>query len=312
MRKIKITHDNTGTGAGWFLDTVVLRKVTEVKNHVFTIKKWLDDGPPHTVTVLASLPDDMVQCGLKASSKVVNGDRTMPNEYPWQAQLVVPVTQQLHFCGATLIHPEWVLTAAHCVAKIPKDQYFQMIIKMGGHDIAIDEIGEVKRYVSDIIVHPKFGVRPRDSDVALIKLSRPVMLTNKIKLACLPAVNETVAEGSKCFVSGWGRLGHPGSMPNQLHHAQLPTVSYKQCDKAMSHASKITENMLCAGGNGKSGCHGDSGGPFVCPAVNGRYFIQGVVSWGSPVCTTKEGYSVFARVANFVNWIHSHINVNYV
>lgn len=60
-----------------------------------------------------------------------------------------------------------------------------------------DEIGEVKRYVSDIIVHPKFGVRPRDSDVALIKLNKPVVLTNKIKLACLPAVNETVAEGKQ-------------------------------------------------------------------------------------------------------------------
>ena len=45
----------------------------------------------------------------------------------------------------------------------------------------------------------------------------------------------------------------------------------------------ITNNMFCAeGSNGSSGCHGDSGGPFVCKDSNNKWVIRGVISWGSP------------------------------
>ena len=63
--------------------------------------------------------------------------------------------------------------------------------------------------------------------------------------------------------------------------------------------------MVCAGVEGtiKSGCHGDSGGPFVCRNTAGHFVLQGAVSWGSPRCSTDERFTVFARVAQFRNWI---------
>ena len=63
--------------------------------------------------------------------------------------------------------------------------------------------------------------------------------------------------------------------------------------------------MLCAGVEGTilSGCHGDSGGPYVCKNSAGRWVLQGAVSWGSPRCSASERYTVFARVAQFRNWI---------
>ena len=69
--------------------------------------------------------------------------------------------------------------------------------------------------------------------------------------------------------------------------------------------SGVTDNMVCAGGNDKSSCHGDSGGPFVCPDTNGRYIVHGVVSWGNPRCSTKDFYTVFARVSKYTAWIQS-------
>ena len=64
--------------------------------------------------------------------------------------------------------------------------------------------------------------------------------------------------------------------------------------------------MLCAGvkGTRASGCHGDSGGPFVCKDPwTKRFVLQGAVSWGSPTCNAYDRYTVFARVAKFREWI---------
>ena len=51
------------------------------------------------------------QCGLaKRNTRIVGGEETEMNEYPWQAQLSVGDG----LCGGSLINSEWVLTAAHC------------------------------------------------------------------------------------------------------------------------------------------------------------------------------------------------------
>ena len=59
-------------------------------------------------------------CGLRPEFRIVGGTTAQPGDWPWQAMLKRP--RGSSFCGGTLIAPQWVLTAAHCVTrKWPSD-----------------------------------------------------------------------------------------------------------------------------------------------------------------------------------------------
>jgi secreted trypsin-like serine protease len=66
-------------------------------------------------------------CGMaNENGKLYGGNETEPNEYPWQALLLVfieyrsasgkKVVAPSEFCGGTLIDDRWILTSANCLA----------------------------------------------------------------------------------------------------------------------------------------------------------------------------------------------------
>jgi len=91
----------------------------------------------------------------------------------------------------------------------------------------------------------------------------------------------------------------------------MPPVTLAECKKKNGNIGiQVNDNMVCATKPGTqiSGCHGDSGGPYVCKTPAGRWVLQGDVSWGSGSCDINQLYTVFGRVAKFRNWIDMHTN----
>lgn len=54
-------------------------------------------------------------CGYKPHTRIVGGTEAPRGAWPWQAQITQP--HGFPFCGGTLVNPQWVVTAAHCVSK---------------------------------------------------------------------------------------------------------------------------------------------------------------------------------------------------
>ncbi|XP_037586810.1 chymotrypsin-like elastase family member 3B [Cebus imitator] len=144
----------------------------------------------------------------------------------------------------------------------------------------------------------------QDNDIALIKLSRSAQLGDAVQLACLPPAGDILPNETPCYISGWGRLYTNGPLPDKLQQALLPVVDYEHCSKWNWWGSSVKKTMVCAGGDIRSGCNGDSGGPLNCPTEDGAWQVHGVTSFVSAFgCNTLRKPTVFTRVSAFNNWI---------
>jgi hypothetical protein len=247
------------------------------------------------------------------SPSIVGGEEAAPEAWPWVASLIVagvvnPVDG--HFCGGALIHPDWVLTAAHCTydgnggALLPTD----LEVILGRHQLSSNEGSRTT--ITQIIRHPSYDNTQADFDVALLQLATSATQT-PIRLIS-PGEATLEAAGTTAMVTGWG-LTIPGdstSAPDRLRQVSVPIVSYRTCTFSYGLLTDvITPRMLCAGyqAGGRDSCAGDSGGPLMVYQPAEAVWVQvGVVSWGIG-CAEPYYYGIYARLSQFTDWLNRQI-----
>lgn len=249
-------------------------------------------------------------CGIRPQTRIISGYNAAPNSWPWMAQINYLGG---HHCGGALVSPQWIVTAAHCVNHAKKPQnYRDFRITLGEHRRSTREGYEQVFDVANIVVHPHYN-KPSivNNDIALIRLNRPAVLNEQVSLICLPNQGYNIPARKRCYATGWG-LTIPEDWSSQadiLKQAMLPTVSQSECERDNKDAGiPVTDAMFCTGHGGSSPistCNTDSGGPIVCKDWTGRWYLQGVVSWGTGGCHPGH-YSVNARVSKYRNWIESY------
>ncbi|KAF5924668.1 hypothetical protein HPG69_004540 [Diceros bicornis minor] len=246
-------------------------------------------------------------CGYPStqiSSRVVNGQDAVPYSWPWQVSLQYKSNGAFyHTCGGSLITADWVVTAGHCISS---SRTYQVVL--GEYDRAVEEGPEqvIPINAGDLFVHPRWNSScvACGNDIALIKLSSSAQLGDEVQLASLPPAGDILPNEAPCYISGWGRLYTGGPLPTKLQEALLPVVDYEHCSQSDWWGSSVKTTMVCAGGDTRAGCNGDSGGPLNCPAADGSWQVHGVTSFvSSRGCNTLQKPTVFTRVSAFIGWI---------
>ncbi|KAM3964992.1 mast cell protease 9 [Aphomia sociella] len=266
--------------------------------------------------------------------RVINGWPAKLGDVPYQVALkyLKSRIRQLYvtFCGATIIAPTKLISAAHCFhQKSSKCAVFQESIvietsklhrqyavagNLLNKDVykSTDAIGSGQWRRLKKVIYPSRYKFPKD-DIAVVE---PLCAVQRAAAACsvpnkhlevqgpIPYSSINVDYKGTCLVSGYGRISMKKRILSEiLLLAHLELIPKNLCSRI--HKRNMRK-LICTSTKVSDVAKGDSGGPLVCsktgdPKESNRGILVGVVSGHRP----RAG-SFFTRVSSYYKYIEKN------
>lgn len=250
-----------------------------------------------------ALAPSVAQARPPASLRVVDGTPADPAQVPYVAKL----DGSTGLCTGSLIAPDRLLTAAHCLSEF---DIGDKVVLGGGVTRRILHIAQDPR----LTALEDSGRSPDDIlpfDVGIFQLDAPITEIAPIRLA-QAADAPLYAPGAVLTTVGFGSTDRPGRHGvGVLRFAQVQAQSDADCKARLGPfglaRNFISAYMLCTidpdnAPPYRSACHGDSGGPLVALAPDGTLVQVGVDGFGE-ACGFRggdpEAYVEVATIAAF-------------
>ena len=213
--------------------------------------------------------------------------------YAYSTRMLIHVPLVFYLaCGGSLVAPDIVLTAGHCM-KVNVDE--MSVVINGYHDSPVFDSDQHPRLVVEMIRHPNYNTEKYYNDMLLLRLEEPVY---DVPFVELNKDKEQPKVGEEVTVMGLGALLEGGGYPDLLQEVDLGIIDFDTCNNAYVNVGLgplIEDTMVCAGtvtNMAQDSCQGDSGGPMI-----NQFGIQvGVISFG--LGCAREGFpGVYQRTA---------------
>ncbi|KAL3890589.1 hypothetical protein ACJMK2_002871, partial [Sinanodonta woodiana] len=254
------------------------------------------------------------QCGAtifddSRLKKIIHGRDAVIGQFPWH----VAVYKDRDFnCGGFIIHPNWILTAAHCIK-----HSVTYTVRVGAIEVEKKIPDDNQNYLhkaSRSNIHPSYNDK-QDNDIGLLYFSQPFIFNDYVRPICI--ASKTTAEemmkagyNAECYVSGWGddhNLLNTDAWVGQLHVVRVYLYQKDECDKIYTKLFGYPpQNITVCMDNqnlGSPTCFSDSGGALICRNNYGRFEVLGILSWGYESCF-KDGHpDIYQLSFAHENWI---------
>lgn len=230
-------------------------------------------------------------CSTSKITKRITGVDATRDQFPFFVQLEMHSAGHtglaVKFCGGTLISDEWILTSAHCVS-----QSFRVIVHFGFFKVSnsSDEDRQMRTIMQgDIHVHPRFSAEHFDNDIALLKLSHAIPLTDKIH----------PVEMAECMIAG---DDEDVIAVGALKWSTLKTIPWRDCRKIFP-VFLFKDSILCAKSmKNNCVCRSDNGGALLDESNDKMLAITNFANHN--IC--KFGLPLtFTLVKSYYKWISS-------
>jgi len=283
----------------------------------------VDPVRDNTIPDVLTAPGYVPQCGQRNSNGIgvrihhnsLKDTSTQFGEWPHMCAVlnkteIAGTEHNLYVCGGSLIAPNVVLTAAHCVDS--DTDASRIRVRCGEWDTQdeVEPIIHQDREALSIMSHPAFEKRSLDNDFAIIVLYEPFVLDRHVDTICLPDQFNKNVDWENCVATGWGKdkFGADGEYQVVMKQVEMDMVDHDTCQSKLRTTRlgqffELDKSFNCAGGDAdKDTCQGDGGGPLVCPGYDGYYHQTGIIAWGVE-CGIDGVPGVYANVTEGLDFI---------